>query len=330
MKIAKLLENITKGKLEDNSRIKVDNGVEIIYRYDEVLRKPIFEDVSGKEIDIMDFCYSDFEPVTEKTAEDVWDKVYKTFNSNGAGDSNIERGIGISVQISDKIPKFTLSMLKEKVESDPESDSIYFYDEDDDLSDYCYETEPMIGFYNTAEGYYDAALLMIEDYKKRFELLYILGDLNKNAASFGYYQDSIIRTLLAFSCECYLKSLLLNQGKSLNDLKNLNHGLVDLYQALDSEVFAEIFLDMERNGYNVMKYNSPHIPYDNPDLAEKFMVELGIVDDAFVESRYCAEKDKNTNYGFLYKFARSLKNVTEQQIKINSVFNDGKHIKKRV
>lgn len=198
----------------------------------------------------------------------------------------------------------------------------------DDLSDYSYDINPIIGFYNTAEGYYDAALTMIENYKNRFERVFDLGNSNKNAFSFGYYQDSIIRTLLAFSCECYLKSLLLNQGKNLKDLKKLNHCLVDLYHALDSDTFVEIFLDMERNGYTIKPYISSKIPYDNPDLTAKFMIELGLVDDAFIESRYCAEKDKNTNYGFLYSFVKSLKNVTQEKIKIDSIFNDGKCIKK--
>lgn len=326
MKIGKLLENITKSKLENNTRIKVDNSMEIIYRYNDVLQKPSFEDVSGKEIDIMDFFHCDFEPVVEKKSKDIWDEVYKALNPNNEDSSNIEKSIGTSTEISDKFPRFSISMLKDKLEKNPDSDYFYFYD--DELSDYSYETNQIIGFYNTAEGYYDAALAMIDDYKNRFERVYDLGNSNKNASSFGYYQDSIIRTLLAFSCECYLKSLLLNQGKSLNDLKKLNHGLVDLYHALESDVFAEIFLQLETNGYDIKKYISPKIPYDNLDLTEKFMIELGIVDDAFVESRYCAEKDKNTNYGFLYRFAKALKNVTEEKIKINSIFNDGKHMKK--
>ena len=121
---------------------------------------------------------------------------------------------------------------------------------------------------------------------------------------------------------------MLNQGKNLNDLKSLSHGLVDLYHALDSNTFAEVFLDMEKNGYDITKYKSPNIPYDNLNLTEKFMIELGIVDDAFVDSRYCAEKDKNTNYEFLYRFAKSLKNISDNKIKVNSPFNDGTHIKR--
>jgi len=323
MKVVKLLENIAKGKLESNTRIKIDNGIEIIYKYYEDIQKHCFHDITGKEVDIMNFFFCDFEPVVEKEKKDIWDEVHKALNSNSDNSSNIEKGIGISNETSFKIPKFSLSLLEEKKTS---SDGIcLFYD---DLSDYSYETNQTIGFYNTAEGYYDAALVMIENYENRFERVFDLGNLNKNAFSFGYYQDSIIRTLLAFSCECYLKCLLLNQGKSLKDIKKLNHGLVDLYHALDNYTFAEIFLDMERNGYNIKPYNSPKLPYDNPDLTEKFMVELGLVDDAFIESRYCAEKDKNTNYGFLYSFVKSLKNVTDEQIGINSIFNDGKYKRK--
>ena len=326
MKIAKLLENIAKEKLENNTRIKIDNGIEIVYRYNVETQKHYFEDISGKEIDIMDFFYSDFEPIFERVNIDIWDEVYNILNFNRDGNSNIEKGIGTSNEPIGKVPKFTISLLKGKLKSNSSSDSIcLFYD---DISNYSYDTNQIVGFYNTAEGYFDAALAMIEDYKNRFERIFDIGNPNKNPASFGYYQDSIIRTLLAFACECYLKSLLLSQGKSLKDLKQLNHGLVDLYHALDNNTFAAVFLDMEQNGYNIIPYNSPQIPYDNPDLTEKFMIELGLVDDAFIESRYCAEKDKNTNYGFLYRFAKSLKNISEEQLKINSLFNDGRHIKK--
>ena len=275
MKIAKLLENISKGKIENNTRFKIDNEKEITYIYDEELQKSYFIDDAGQEINIMNCLHCNFEPILEKKTK-------------------------------------------------PGGICLYY----EELDDYSYDTNPIAGFYNTAEGYYDAALTMIEDYHQRFETLYDIGNLNKNAASSGYYQDSIIRTLLAFSCECYLKALLLNQGKNLKDLKKLNHGLIGLYNELDNDTFSDIFLDMEKNDYNIMPYNSPYLPFDNPDLTEKFMIDLAIVDDAFVDSRYCAEKDKNTNYTFLYRFAKSLRNVSEEKLKITSIFNDGKHIKK--
>lgn len=353
MKIGKLLENIAKGKLENDTKIKVDNGVEIVYRCDDEKSKHYFEDETGKEIDIMNFFLCDFEPVIERVNKDIWDEVYKSLNNDD--NSNIQKTIGTVNEGSKKFPRFTESMMKAyfagnadlaraengtgfefvlknnnqgkyKFHEDGSLEYISFYDEA--LKDYTFDKNHSIGFYYTAEGYYDAALAIIEDYQKRFEKVYDLGNLDKSTVSYGYHQDSIIRTLLAFSCECYLKSLLLNQGNSLNDLKSLSHGLVDLYHALDSDTFADVFSDMKRNGYNINKYKSPNISYDNPDLTEKFMIELGIVDDAFVDSRYCAEKDKNTNYEFLYRFAKSLKNVSDERIKVISPFNDGKHIKK--
>ena len=326
MKIVKLLDNVTKGKIENNAKIKVDNDIEIIYRYDQYSQKHYFEDTRGQEINILDFIGSNFELIVERTNNDIWDDVYQALNPNAGDNSNVERGIGTSGEPNEKIPTFTLSLLTKSNKENSDTDGIIFYD--DELSDYSYEPNQIIGFYNTAEGYYDAALTIIEDYGTRFEKLFDLGNSNKNSASYGYHQDSIIRTLLAFSCECYLKSLLLSRGKKLSDLKSLNHGLIDLYHALDTDTLSAIFLDMENNGYDILTYNSDKIRYDNPDLTEKFMIDLGTVDDAFVESRYCAEKDKNTNYGFLYRFAKSLKHITEEKLQINSVFNDGKHIKK--
>ncbi len=355
MKVGKLLENVMKGKLEIDTKIKINNTKEIVYKYDNLLQKHYFEDESGKQIDIMDYLLCDFEPVVEKYDKDVWDEIDEQLNPTTSDNPNIRKTLGTSNEGSGKFPKFTMSMIRDylsgnsdiaraengngfefvlknnnqgkyKFHEDGSLEYISFYEQA--LKDYSYEQNQSISFYYTAEGYYDAALAMIDDYQKRFEKVYDLGNLNKNTESFGYHQDSIIKTLLAFSCECYLKSLLLNLGKNLNDLKSLSHGLVDLYSALDSDTFAEVFLDMEKNGYDIAKYKSPNIPYDNPDLTEKFMIELGIVDDAFVDSRYCAEKDKNTNYEFLYRFAKSLKNISDNKIKVSSPFNDGTHIKR--
>ena len=355
MKVAKLLENITKGKLESDTKIKLNTGIEIIYKYDDSLQRYYFEDNSGREINIMDYLLCDFEPVEEKVKKDIWDHIDEALNKNTSENSNIRRTIGSSNEGSGKFPKFTETMMKAflsgtadlarskngtgfefvlknheqgkyKIHDDGTFEYISFYERE--LKNYSYDENQSSGFYYTAEGYYDAALALIEDYKKRFDKVYDFGNLNKNNESYGYHQDAIIKTLLAFSCECYLKALLLNQGKNTNDLKKLSHGLVDLYHALDSDTFAEVFLDMEKNGYNIKKYKSPNIPYDNPDLTEKFMIELGIVDDAFVDARYCAEKDKNTNYEFLYRFASSLKNISDRQMKVKSPFNDGTHIRR--
>ena len=45
MKIAKLLENIAKGKLENDTKIKVDNGIEIVYRCDDEKAKHYFRKI---------------------------------------------------------------------------------------------------------------------------------------------------------------------------------------------------------------------------------------------------------------------------------------------
>lgn len=57
MKIGKLLENIAKGKLENYTKIKVDNGVEIVYRCDDENSKYYFEDEAGKKIEFFSFFF---------------------------------------------------------------------------------------------------------------------------------------------------------------------------------------------------------------------------------------------------------------------------------
>ena len=196
------------------------------------------------------------------------------------------------------------------------------------LKDHSYEKQQSLGFFFTADGYFDAALNQIKSYEKRFPKLYMFGNIFRNNESRGYHQGAIVKTLLAFSCECYLKSLLLEEGKDIGDLKKLSHGLVGLYSALDSDTIANVFEDMEKNGYKITKYISKHISYDDPELTNKFMLELAKVDEAFVDSRYCAENDKDINYSFLYKFAISLRNITKTKTKTQSMFDDGTHFKK--
>ena len=355
MKIVKLLENITKGKIDSETHIKADNGTEIVYKYDDQLGKSFFEDINGNRIDIMEYFNCDFEPVIEHINKDILDIVDEELNKDVSENSNIRRTIGSSNAGSGKFPRFTIAMAKAflsgnsdlvksengngyefvlknhmqgkyKFHEDGSLEYISFYDRA--LKNYDFDENQSVGFYNSANGYYDAAISIIKDYNKRFEKLYDYGSTDKNTKSFGYYQDAIIKTLLAFSCECYLKSLLLNQGKTIKDLKTLSHGLVDLYHALDDDAFSEVFQDMEKNGYNIKKYVSPNIPYDNSDLTEKFMIELGMVDDAFIDARYSAENDKNTDYEFLYRFATSLRNIAGNRIKSKSPFDDGVHIKK--
>ena len=77
--------------------------------------------------------------------------------------------------------------------------------------------------------------------------------LEKNKESLGYQADATIKTLLAFSCECYLKSMLISDGKNLDEIKKLGHGLSVLFTSLDSDLIGYIFEYMERNGYNIEK-----------------------------------------------------------------------------
>lgn len=127
MKIIKLLENITKGKLENNTRIKVNNSIEIIYKCDEELQKYYFEDLLGKKIDIMNFFNCDFEFVVERVTKDIWDEVCESLNLNNDYNSNIEKGIGTSNKTNDKMAKFTISSLKDNSSKAPNSYGICLF-----------------------------------------------------------------------------------------------------------------------------------------------------------------------------------------------------------
>lgn len=183
--------------------------------------------------------------------------------------------------------------------------------------EYSYENDNSIGFYYAAESYLDVALSTINNYKKQFIPVYNNVD-NRNKQFLGYQMDSTIKTLLAFSCECYLKALLMSSGKSINDMKDLGHSLTVLFTSLDDETIAKVFSYMERNGYNI----SLQKVYETNDLTEKFMLDLAKNDDAFTDIRYSAENDKNTDYDFLYRFALSLRNSAEKELLQKSPFSN--------
>lgn len=184
-------------------------------------------------------------------------------------------------------------------------------------NEYSYENDNSIGFYYAAESYLDVALSTINNYKENFIPVYNNSD-NRNKQYLGYQMDSTIKTLLAFSCECYLKALLMSSGKSINDMKDLGHSLTVLFTSLDDETIGKVFSYMERNGYNI----SLQKVYETNDLTEKFMLDLAKNDDAFTDIRYSAENDKNTDYDFLYRFALSLRNSAEKELFQKSPFSN--------
>jgi len=200
-----------------------------------------------------------------------------------------------------------------------ENDKYIFAPKNTELNDeYKFETDNSTGFFYTAENYLDIALSTLEKYKEQFVPLYNT-KVGKNKESFGYQADASIKTLLAFSCECYLKSLIINDGKNLTDIKDLGHGLSVLYMSLNDDLIVNVFNYMERHGYNINNeiYQDE---YKTNDLTEKFMLDLAKVDDAFIDARYSAEKDKNTDYSFLYEFALALRNCSKKEFMISSPF----------
>lgn len=94
-----------------------------------------------------------------------------------------------------------------------------------------------------------------------------------------------------------------------------------LFTSLDNDLMGYVFTYMERNGYNIEK-SFYQQTYETNDLTEKFMLDLARVDDAFVDARYNAEKDKNTNYLFLYQFAIALRKCSEKKNMLNSPFTE--------
>ena len=184
--------------------------------------------------------------------------------------------------------------------------------------EYVYENDQSIGFFNTAENYLEIALSTIERYKKQFVPIYNTSP-DKSKESYSYQADASIKTLLAFSCECYIKSLLINEGFDLANLKS--HKLSVLFTSLSDDQIANIFTFMERNGYNLENsmYNQN---YKTNDLTEKFMLDLAMVDDAFVDSRYSAEDDKNTDYNFLYQLALALRHYSKKEYMTSSPFDE--------
>lgn len=184
--------------------------------------------------------------------------------------------------------------------------------------EYAYENDQSIGFFNTAENYLEIALSSIERYKKQFVPIYNTSP-DKSKESYSYQADASIKTLLAFSCECYMKSLLINEGFDLANLKS--HKLSVLFTSLGDDQIAKIYAFMERNGYNLESgiYNQI---YKTNDLTEKFMLDLAMADDAFVDSRYSAEDDKNTDYNFLYQLALALRHCSKKEYMTSSPFDE--------
>ncbi len=201
-----------------------------------------------------------------------------------------------------------------------ESGKYIFAPKNKDLKDeYKFENNNSTGFFYTAENYLDIALSTLDRYKEQFVPLYNT-QLEKNNESLGYQADASIKTLLAFSCECYLKSLIIDGGKNIIDIKELGHGLSVLFTSLKDEQIGNIFYYMERHGYNLGNVMY-HEEYETNDLTGKFMLDLAKVDDAFIDARYSAEKDKNTDYGFLYRFALALRHRSKKELMISSPFD---------
>lgn len=186
-------------------------------------------------------------------------------------------------------------------------------------NEYAFNDDQVLGFFQIADSYLDVALNTIKDYKKRFiPMQHFDGKYNK--INYGYQASSTIKTLLAFSCECYLKALLMNEGMNITNIKDLGHSLFKLFTTLDDKIENEIINYMKKNDY-VLYDREFDRDYLATEIVDRFMLDLTANDSAFEELRYSAEDRKNTNYGFLYKLALSLRECAVRKYLLASPFS---------
>ena len=177
----------------------------------------------------------------------------------------------------------------------------------------------MIAFFFTADSYLDVALNTIANYKDRFiELVQLDQKLTEN--NYGYQASSTIKSLLAFACECYMKSILIHNGLSMNKIKEYSHSLYKLFLDLDDDVAIKIVDIMKKNGYvtNDVDYLDNYHTFDSTD---GFFLDLAENDNAFEEKKKKKKNKKNVNYDFLYEFALALRNVINKDYKLFSPFS---------
>jgi hypothetical protein len=186
-------------------------------------------------------------------------------------------------------------------------------------NEYAYIDDQALGFFYTADSYLDVALNTMKDYKKKFvERLEFNREVNET--SYGYQASSTIKSILAFACECYIKSMLINNGVNMVRLMELGHSLYKLFMELDENIASRIIDLMKRNDYTVNDKEYHDID-KGLDIIDRFMLDLGENDNAFEDARYSAEYKKNTNYDFLYKLALSLRLFASKEYMLYSPFS---------
>ena len=101
----------------------------------------------------------------------------------------------------------------------------------------------------------------------------------------------------------------------MKDLKDLGHGLIELFTSLDSETMAEIFevYKLEK----VLNFNRIE-KVDDVDSIDEFISDFSKYSLAFTEARYSAEYSKDTNYEFLKELALSLRTILNRNYILTS------------
>lgn len=334
----------------------IDNEEQIVPFYDEESWNKANDSVSNTENSSIkksfvsnqenrnykDYAYYDVTSLidkilksTAKSQNEMIDKLYYCLINNNYPAFTKEKLLSLFMNCTFKNTKYKEILVVEKDGKDIgylvfDKNKYVFTPKTNKVNaEYLYENNSSLGFFYTGDSYLDVALSTIKSYSEKFISLYH-NALDKNSKSFGYQADSTIKTLLAFSCECYLKSMLISEGKNLSEIKEMGHGLATLFTSLDDDVIADTFSYMERKGYNLKIESKAN--YEENDLTEKFMLDLAKVDDAFIDARYCAENDKNTDYEFLLYFSLALRNSSKKKYMTSSPFNDSieNNISKRV
>lgn len=102
----------------------------------------------------------------------------------------------------------------------------------------------------------------------------------------------------------------------MKDLKDLGHGLIELYTSLDAETMTNVF---EHYKYEKLYNFSRLEEMKRVDTMDEFVNDLSKHSLSFTEARYSAENSKDTNYEFLKELSVALRIVAGDRM--NSFYN---------
>lgn len=187
MELTKLIEKVSKGELHNGDKIKI-TGSKIIITYRCDLYKRWFEK-DGRRIDIIDYIGCDFKPPKKSKNEslDIWDEFDKSLNPDDDWRQMIRNASVSTVltdEISPEIAKIFLSSASDIQKSNDGYEFIlgnnnsgkYILDNAGELKFTPFTQEEMLDYtresyfpthrFNVAQGCFNAAVTLMDDYKK--------------------------------------------------------------------------------------------------------------------------------------------------------------------